>query len=430
MLQTAPLRPQLAAVPARRAPGRVALISVHGGPLAQTGAEGAGGQNVYVREVARALSRRGLDVDVFTRGREHESTEVCSLENARVIRLPAGRAGFIGRNELFPHLSEFLRNMTDFTQAEGKHYEVIHSNYWLSGWVGMQYARQFGVSQVHTHHSLGAVKFASTRCIPPLGHVRLHTEKALLRECASIIATSAEDVMSMERYYGSAGCSVLVPCGVDESQFYPRNKADSRAALGLPATGALLGYVGRFDPEKGIETFVRAAAQIASGRDLHLVFAGGYDPQAADAPEFRRIRTLVSELGLTERCHFLGKVGHDVLPLVYSASDVSVVPSHYESFGMVAIEAMACGTPVVASDVGGLRFTVKHGQTGLHATCKDSQSFAEAFATLLSDAPLRKRLGAEASRLVRANFTWSAVAADLSYLYQNVLDQARTRSWR
>jgi D-inositol-3-phosphate glycosyltransferase len=417
-------------VPARKtaqpSAGRVALVSVHGGPLVQTGAEEAGGQNVYVREVTRALSRRGIDVDVFTRGRNHAAPEICHLEHARVIRLPAGRAGFIGRNELFPHLSEFLRQMTDFTLASGKRYDVLHSNYWLSGWVGMQYARQFGTPQVHTHHSLGAVKFASTRTIPPLGQARLHTERMLMSECAAIVATSTEDVVSMEKYYGSSGRSVVVPCGVDPALFYPRCKEESRAILGLPPAAPLLAYVGRFDREKGIETFVRAAAQAACRREIHLVLAGGYDPNANDASEFRRIRALVSELGLDARCHFLGKTGHDRLPLVYSAADLCVVPSHYESFGMVAIEAMGCGTPVVASDVGGLQYTVQHGVTGLHATSRDAGSFAEALTTLLADAPLRTRMGHTASTMVREKYTWPAVAAELCYLYQTVLDGAPT----
>jgi glycosyltransferase involved in cell wall biosynthesis len=186
----------------------------------------------------------------------------------------------------------------------------------------------------------------------------------------------------------------------------------------LPEDGPVLLYAGRFDPAKGIETFVRAGAMLHAERPVHLVFAGGFDPEGPDGAEFRRIRALVAELGLAPHVSFLGMVPPDRLATVYAAADVCVVPSHYESFGLVAIEAMGCGTPVIASDVGGLRYSVVHRETGLLARVRDDRAFAGAIRLLLDDPSLRTRMGREGIRLVQGTYTWRAVAERLEGHYQ------------
>lgn len=397
---------------------RVALISVHGGPLVPAGAEGAGGQNVYVRELARGLSRLGLQVDVFTRGLHHTAPEVRTLERARVIRLPAGPPGFLRRDELFRHLGEFLQGMDDFVQGEGRGYQLIHSNYWLSGWVGMQCARRWAVPQVHTHHSLGAVKFTAAGCLPQLGRARLRIEDELLSRCASLVATSPADLEAMRGYY-RLQCPVrIIPCGVDGHLFKPRSRAAARAALGLSHDGPVLAYVGRFDAQKGVETLIEAAARLSPRHRLRVMLAGGYATRGDDAGEFQRIQRLAEQTGL--ECHFLGKVDHQNLPDVYAASDLCVVPSHYESFGMVALEAQACGRPVVASDVGGLRHTVVDGQTGLLVPPRDACAFAGAIARLLEQPRLAERLGQTAALRVERGFTWPVVAGEMAQLYRQL----------
>ena len=396
-------------------PMRIALISVHGDPLMPIGAEEAGGQNVYVLEVARALTRLGHSVDVYTRGRAHDRVEVIPHGGGRVIRLPAGPRGFVPRRDLFGHLPEFLQNMRSFVRHDGARYGAIHSNYWLSGWVAREWAKERGVAHLHTHHSLGAVKFEAMGRIPAHGHMRLAVEAALIERCEAVIATSPEDVMSMERHYGTPGNAVIVPCGVDQKEFRPREP--DREALGIPDDGALLAYVGRFDPNKGIETFVRSAAIAHEAHPVRLVFAGGFEPGAGDSDEHSRIRSLVEELGLSERAHFLGRVERERLPEVYAAADVCVVPSRYESFGLVAVEAMGCGTPVVASETGGLRYSIVHRETGLLAPPGDHEAFASAIGLLLDDPALRASMGLAASRLVGRMFTWSAVARRLESVY-------------
>jgi glycosyltransferase involved in cell wall biosynthesis len=403
---------------------RLALISVHGDPLASIGSEGAGGQNVYVREVARALVRCGHKVDVFTRGREGREPVIQELDGVRIIRLPVGQRGYIPRTELFQHLPAFLDQLKQFAWQHRLRYDVIHTNYWLSGWVGMKLAQSWHVPQVHTHHSLGAVKFDATSSRVSNAQVRLKVEEMLNVSCARIVATSPQDVASMMEHYRGLGPVSIVPCGIDPEKFKPLDKSICRLELGLPADGPLIAYVGRFDPNKGIDTFVRAAARVAERHPyVKLLFAGGYDPDAEDAHEFQRICDLVEELGLTERATFLGKVDQADLGMVYSAADLCVVPSHYESFGMVAIEAMACGTPVVASEVGGLRYSVVHRETGLLAKPQDPASFASGISLLLDDHVLRDAMGRSGARLVGELFTWDAIAARLEDVYAVLVEQ-------
>lgn len=418
------------------APLRVAMVSVHGDPLLPIGAEEAGGQNVYVREVAKALAARGVDVDVFTRGRACGDATVTPLGAARVIRLPAGPRGFISRNELYAHLPEFLGHVRRFASTQPRRYDAVHTNYWLSGWTGLGLGLAWGVPQLHTHHSLGAVKYAAAGGLPASARTRLEIEERLLDAAHTIVATSPEDVASMARHYQGRPNVAIVPCGVDPGVFFRRDARESRAMLGLPADGPVLVYVGRFDAGKGIETFVRAAARLADhpapGRDVsvhtpHLVFAGGFEPGAPDDAEYARIRTLVAECGLPAT--FLGKVGREKLPFVFSAADLCVVPSHYESFGLVAIEAMACGTPVVASDVGGLRFSVIHRVTGLLAPARDEAAFADAIGLLLDSPDMRTAMGEAAQALVKRAFTWDAVAERLETTYRGTLTVRQAAAW-
>lgn len=402
-----------------RTPLRIALVSVHGDPLLPTGSEEAGGQNVYVREVARMLAKRGHHVDVFTRGRTCRTAEVHPVGPYRVIRLPAGPVGFISRDHLFEHLPAFVRRAREFVSAEGGRYDVLHSNYWLSGWVGSRLTDAWQVPQLHTHHSLGAVKYAASGAIPPQGQQRLEIERGLL-ERAFIVATSPQDVASMRRHYGNPRQVAVIPCGIDETVFRPHRRDAARRALGLP-DGELLAYAGRFDANKGIDCLVQAFARLSQTRSAHLALAGGFDPMATDQGEYQRIAGMIQDLGLRDRTSFLGKLDASRLALLYATADLCVVPSHYESFGLVAIEAMGCGTPVVASRVGGLQYTVRHLESGWLFPVRDSEALATACDRLLENDPQRRLMGRSALELVRRSFTWSKVAERLEELYyQNV----------
>lgn len=407
---------------------RVALISVHGDPLVPVGAEEAGGQNVYVREVARALVARGCAVDVFTRGRSCVEPEVSLLDGARVVRLPAGPRGFIPRTRLYEHLPAFVAAFRRFVRQERRTYDAVHTNYWLSGWVGLQVAEGLGVPHLHTHHSLGAWKYQTVGFAQESARVRLAVENSLLSRCDAIVATSPHEIDALYRFYAARPHAVLVPCGIDARAFRPQDPAAARRALGLPEEGALLAYAGRFDPQKGIDTFVQAAARLKERFDVRLAFAGGFDPAASDRAEFERIRALTEALGLAERSHFLGLVPRERLAAFFSAADAVAVPSHYESFGLVAIEAMACGTPVVASDVGGLRYSVIHRETGLLAPARDERAFADALGLLLEAPELRRSMGRTAAEHVASAFTWDVVAERLDALYGSLRARRRARA--
>lgn len=394
----------------------LALISVHGDPLLPLGAEEAGGQNVYVREVARALAARGHAVDVFTRGRDCREIEIHPWAGARIIRLPAGPRGFISRQHLFAHLPEFRGHLAEFARWSGARYDVVHSNYWLSGWVGMQLQAQWGLPLTHTHHSLGAVKYASEGRMPRTGATRLQIEERLGARCEALIATSPQEAADMRRLYEVRRPIEVVPCGIDVETYHPRDKRLARRELGLPDDVQLLAYAGRFDPRKGIDTMVRAL-RLLTERPVHLVLAGGTDRATADVAEYERIVHLVHELGLGGQVTFLGRQAPQRLALVYAAADLCVVPSHYEPFGLVAIEAMGCGTPVVASRVGGLQYTVEDGETGLLVPPRDPEALAEACSSLLSDPVRLERMGRRSHERVRRHFTWEAVAERLETLY-------------
>jgi D-inositol-3-phosphate glycosyltransferase len=327
----------------------------------------------------------------------------------------------------------FVDALQKFQQKEGTNYPLAHTNYWMSGWVGMELQRRQNIQLIHTYHSLGAVKYQSVSDIPAIAQTRLEVEKQILEQAHCVVATSPQELDDLETLVSRIGKIDVIPCGTDVSTFRPISKADARKQLGISTKEKVVLYVGRFDRRKGIETLVRATgelrAQLAQGEEfdpqnLKLLIVGGSDPQEADGAERRRIEEIVSELDLAANTDFVGMVGHDRLALYYTAADVCVIPSHYEPFGLVAIEAMACGTPVVASDVGGLKFTVISEETGLLVPPQDVSEFARAIGRLLTDEVWSRKIRKQASTRVQENFSWTGVAIQLSDLYRRQLAQS------
>lgn len=404
---------------------RIALISVHGDPAVETGREEAGGQNVYVRQVGEALAQRGWQVDMFTRRSSVEQPKIVEhCTNCRTIRLTAGPEDFVGRDHLFDYLPEFVNQFLLFQSQEGIQYSLVHTNYWLSSWVGMQLKKHQPLIQVHTYHSLGAVKYQSVSDIPAIATKRLAVEKQCLETVDRVVATSPQEETHMRTYVSTKGRVEMIPCGTDIKRFGSVSKAEARQQLGIdPATKVVL-YVGRFDKRKGIETLVRAMGQssLRGQADLKLMIAGGSTPGKSDGIERDRIEGIVAELGLTDMTHFPGRLDVE-LPTYYAAADVVVVPSHYEPFGLVPIEAMACRTPVVASNVGGLQFTIVNEVTGLLVPPKDEAAFAQAIDRILSDSAWGNQLGQTARHRVEIAFSWDSVAGGLGYLYNNLMSE-------
>ncbi|NJL78864.1 MAG: glycosyltransferase family 1 protein [Richelia sp. RM2_1_2] len=406
---------------------RIALISVHGDPAIEIGKEEAGGQNVYVRHVGEALAELGWQVDMFTRKvNVNQENIVWHSPNCRTIRLKAGNVDFVPRDNLFGHLPEFVDNFLKFQEENGIIYNLIHTNYWLSSWVGMQLKQKQGSQLVHTYHSLGAVKYNTVKTIPLIASTRLGVEKQILETAQRIVATSPQEQEHMRTLVSEKGDIDVIPCGTDIERFGRVDRKAARTQLGINPQTKLVMYVGRFDPRKGIETLVRAVreCELFGSEDLKLMICGGSRPGQSDGDECKRIKKIVAELGMSHMTEFPGRISQEDLPSYYAAADVCVVPSHYEPFGLVAIEAMASFTPVIASDVGGLQFTVVNEETGLLAPPQDVQAFANAIDRILLDANWSKQLGEAARKRVETKFSWDGVAMQLSELYTNLLQQS------
>jgi D-inositol-3-phosphate glycosyltransferase len=403
----------------------IALISDYSDPARIDQGDGCG-QNVYVREVGEALSQLGWQVDMFTRKASTEEAAIVEHNpHCRTIRLVAGPEEFVHRDRLIDHMPEFLEAFQKFQTKGGSHYPLIHTNYWLSGWAGLQLKQQNNVQLIHTYHSLGVVKYANGQK-PECADRRLQTEQDILENAHCIVATSPQEEQLLRSRISPKGRVQVIPGGADLETFRTIPKGKARAELGFELAEKIVLYVGRFDPRGGLDTLVQSFAQLctAATEPLKLLIVGDGNTAPEAIVEQQRIKAIVADLGIADAVVFVGAVGHDVLPLYYTAADVCAIPSYDEPFGLVAIEAMACGTPVVASAVGGLRFTVLPEETGLLVQPRDVDGLAEAIDRIFSDEIWSQKIRKRATERVQQNFSWAAAAAQLSDLYRRLLAQS------
>ncbi len=399
---------------------RVAMLSYHTSPLAPLGGSDTGGMNVYVRQLSRELGRRGILVDVFTRRQDASGPEVVpDGENVRVVHLRAGPRRPVAKQRLPEYLAEFEENLVRFassTDGQTPGYDLLHSHYWLSGAVALALRERWGVPHVTMFHTLGEVKNRA-RITEHEAPARIQVEHRLAQEADRIVCASQHERHLLTRLYDADPERVaIVPCGVDLDLFHPQDKEAARRALGFGDERIIL-FVGRIEPLKGIDILINAAAQLEDEPDCHVLIVGG---DGRSRREMGHLRGLATHLGIGERVAFLGAVDHEKLPLYYNAADVCVVPSFYESFGLVALEAMACGTPVVASRVGGLTGTVRHGETGYLISWRCPEPFAERLELLLGNEALRRRFGEEAHEVVQ-RYRWTHVAEAVAGLYRDLV---------
>ncbi|WP_322795200.1 glycosyltransferase [Tepidiforma sp.] len=390
---------------------RIAMVSAHTSPLAPLGGRETGGMNVYVLELSRELARLGYTVDIFTRlDGDLPATEPVA-PGLRLVRLPAGPPRPIEKEAIIAHLPGFARALRDFAHTEGP-YEIVHSHYWQSGWAGQQLARALRAPHIVMFHTLGEVKNRA-RFGEDEPRLRIRHERAIARRATAIVAASSHERQLLERYYGADPARVhVIPCGIDLDLFQPRPREAARAELGLPADRPILLWVGRLEKLKGLEILLDTVAGLER-RDALLLIVGG-DDRAATLR--RELEARAASLGIAERVRFTGAVDHQRLPAFYAAADVCVVPSFYESFGLVAVEAMACGTPVVASRVGGLASTVIDGVTGYLIPWRCPEPFAEKLDVLLANPELRANFG-RAARAAVERFRWSTIGLRIADLY-------------
>ena len=390
------------------------MLSVHACPLARLGSKETGGMNVYVRELAGELGRSGLAVDVFTRRTDPRDAKVVEMApGARLIRLVAGEVGPMDKNAVYAHLPQFVAGVERYRREAGVAYDLLHSHYWLSAWTGTELARRWGVPHVTMFHTLGEVK---NRCGAPgrESDLRIEVERQATAAADRIVAASEDERQHLVTLYGADPRHIsIIPCGVNTSLFHPQPKAEARELLGLNGRWVVL-FVGRMDPLKGLDILLQAAQRLsAEAPDLEVVVVGG---DATPESEEARVRALARDLGLAGGVRFVGAVPQDDLPRYYNAADVCVVPSFYESFGLVAVEALACGTPVIASQVGGLPKVVRHGENGLLVPERTPAAFAAAIGRLYRDDAARLALAARARASVEP-LVWGAVARRIAELY-------------
>ncbi|HTK10235.1 MAG TPA: glycosyltransferase [Ktedonobacteraceae bacterium] len=398
----------------------VAMLSVHTSPLDTPGkTKDAGGMNVYMRELAYELALQHQKIDIFTRWtNEHTPQIVQVAPGLRVIHIQAGPKTAVAKQDLYQYLPAFVRNLEEFVRREEGSYDLLHSHYWLSGVAAMELAARWDVPHVTMFHTLGKLKQqANPR--EPESPLRLEMEQRVIQQADVIVAATAEERMQMIRGCGASSHRVeVVPCGVNLQLFQPYDAPQhARERFGLHADLPILLFAGRLDPFKGPDLLLHAASLMQE--DAQVVIAGG---SLAGDNDLYHLQQLADELKISERVKFLGACPQPELPLLFSAADITVVPSYHESFGLVAVESLACGTPVVATRAGGLTTVVRHGETGfLVPRCPGF--FAERLDTLLRDPHLYAQMCA-ASRHSVLQYSWMSVAAEISAIYDLLVTSA------
>lgn len=389
--------------------GRVAMVSEHASPLAALGGPDAGGQNVYVAQLARQLTRRGREVVVYTRRDSRRLPDrVTTPDGFTVVHVPAGAPAPIPKDELLPHMPEFGRWLA--REWAERTPDVVHAHFWMSGIAALDGARALGVPVVQTFHALGTVKKRHQGAADTSPPERIAIERAVGQECSRIIATCRDEVTELQAMGLPHSAISVVPCGVDPDQFSPVSGARPR-----PRAPRRLLTVGRLVPRKGFDRAIRALAGVP---DAELLIAGGPEPALLFAePEAERLCAVAAECGVADRVSLLGGVSREVMPRLLSGADLVLSLPRYEPFGIVPVEAMACRTPVVATAVGGQLDTVMDGVTGVLVPPEDDHDLSGTIRDLLDHPALLARYGNLGRRRVLAHYTWDSVADGVSRVY-------------
>ncbi|MCK6539041.1 MAG: glycosyltransferase [Anaerolineales bacterium] len=409
---------------------RIAMLSYHTCPLATLGGKDTGGMNVYVRELTRQLGQMGIHVDVFTRSQdEHVPHVLHDLGYGnRVVHVPAGPETPLPKQELADYIPEFVEGVRAFACEKGIKYDIIHSHYWMSGLAAASLSDLWaGAPIIHMFHTLGEMKNRVARTDAEReGEYRINGERQVLRRANRVVvATLAELTQLRFLYKADTSKLVVIPPGVDVSHFYPIPSDEAKMYVGLKPEDRMVLFVGRIEPLKGVDTLIQAMCCLQlkdKRRPVHLAIIGG-DPSASReqmTAEMARLQKLCDELAMGQTVVFLGMRDQDKLPYYYSAAEVLVMPSHYESFGMVALEAMACGTPVIASEVGGLAYLVRDGETGFTIPDQEPEKLCEKISWLLNDPELHESMSRRAVEYAQ-DYAWEKIAKQIVETYRGLI---------
>lgn len=415
-------------------PPRIAILTIHTSPLAPLGGKKTGGMNVYVREIAATLGAAGILVDVFTReySPETQGKIIIFAPNARLIHLPAGPLENLSPTAVYRYLPQFRDALFDFIDQNELDYSIIYSHYWLSGWVALLLRQRYEIPVVQMFHTLGRMKdridhqnqlLDTPSILLHETNIRVAVEAEIMEQADCLIAaTHAERMQLLWLYRAERSKIEIVPPGVDLAHFRPIDRLAAKQAIGLSPNQRMLLFVGRIEPLKAVDTICEALALLKNEdatilTNLYIYIVGGDpDDTTADNSEMLRLRELCRQLGLEEIVIFVGAKDQADLPNYYNAAEALIMPSDYESFGMVALEAMACGTPVIASQVGGLAFLVKDGETGFHVPVREPDILAQRIRTLLCHPETHQQMSRNARQLAEL-YTWDNISQELVRIF-------------
>lgn len=403
---------------------RIAFISEHASPLAAPGSIDSGGQNIYVAALAKHLVTLGYSIDIFTRAEHRDQPAIVSwLPDIRVIHVNAGPLRVLPKEELYQYMPRFSDQVTAFMLNEQITYELIHAHFWMSGVVACELKRSFKIPFVITFHALGHVRKIYQKENDKFPDCRIDIEKQIVAEANVIIAECPQDEEDLINYYAAPKEKIrIVPCGFSSEDFFPINKSEAREKIGLRADEKVILQLGRMVPRKGIDNVIRALGFINETDSVKLLIVGGDTPlpDPSASKELARLMNIAAEAGVSANVEFTGPKNRQELKYYYSAADIFITTPWYEPFGITPLEAMACGTPVIGSDVGGVKYSVADGQTGCLVPPDKPEILAATISQLFSDRVLLKQMGREAILRVNTLFTWRKVALEMAGIYASL----------
>ena len=410
---------------------RIAFISDHASPLACIGTVDTGGQNVYVAQLAKYLVRQGYLVDVYTRRDNAETDEIVNSEKGlRVIHIKAGPEYNIAKEDLLWFMPEFRDNMIRFIVCNHLHYELIHANFFMSGLVACDIKKELDIPFVITFHALGRIRRIHQAEKDKFPEERIDIEEMIVREANHIIAECPQDRDDLIAHYRASPRNIsIVPCGFSSSEFYPIEKSVARSILGLPQDQHILLQLGRMVERKGIDNVIKSMAYLKdiSDKNFRLIIVGGDAERMEDSScsEYKRLLTIARRLKVADEVEFAGRRDRDKLKFYYNAADLFITTPWYEPFGITPLEAMACGTPVIGANVGGIKFSVKDGITGGLVPPRQPKKLADKIQDIIGNQAILNTMGLNAIKHVNTWFTWARIAEQVHELYQYVLGNGR-----
>ena len=399
---------------------KILIISYHTCPENKLGSKDSGGLNIYLHEISNKLGTEGHPVDIFTR--RHDISDPLEIEinnNSKVVHLNAGDLAE-EKHKMHNYIDMFTSNLINYVDEQNLQYDLIYSNYWMSGIVGKLISEKLKIPHIITFHTMGLTK-RSVNYLENESDFRIDSELDLIKKSDAIVVPTYQEKENLILNYKSENDIYIVSPGVDLEKFKSKNKYKSREKLGLSQTSKILLSVGRLEPIKGYDVLINALSflNISDDFDVRLLIIGG---DSKSQNELERLNSLKLKHGLSNQVIFLGAIDHDELPIYFSAADVFLMPSAYETFGIAALEASACNLPVIAPQVGGLKSVVKHGQTGFLSVNKSPESLTHYLEILLNNKPLRELFGVN-SRLHAMNYSWGKSSKDLISVFEDVLSK-------